>query len=169
MTDDVFWDLIGLIAAEAADGQAAIEPVVNALASMDVDGITAFDDALAGKLFALDTRRHAEQWATDSPPFSADGFLYARCWVVARGRDHYEHVMNDPAAMPPDRPEFEFEDLHYVPEYAFKRKTGGDYTYLPTPSPETFSNADGWPGLEHGAFYLPRNQPPDADSPGGIA
>jgi hypothetical protein len=44
--------------------------------------------------------------------------------------------------------EYTFEPLLYLPEEAYRFKTGrDDYQHTPTIWCETFSNAEGWPGI----------------------
>ena len=44
--------------------------------------------------------------------------------------------------------EFTFEPLLYLPDRAWKHKTGrDDLDYYPDTWSETFSNPDGWPGV----------------------
>lgn len=72
---------------------------------------------------------------------SADDFLYARCAVVAEGRNYYEKVLNDSSQMPED---IVFEPLLYLADDAFEMKTGIPFNYVPTYNYETQSNKLGW-------------------------
>ncbi len=112
---------------------------------MSIEEIQQFDDILASKLFALDTKAHAAEIGEgayrEGELFSADMFLYARCAVVANGRDVFEAVIGDPSSFPKD---LEFESLLYVAAAAYEKKTGDDYTHSPKPSYETYSNREGW-------------------------
>ena len=145
MNEQLFWSLIGDLDWSAeGDDDAVIEPVVTRLASLGVETITAFDELLAKKLFALDTREHAEnigRYGIGGSYFSPDNFLYARCVVVANGRDTFEEVIRDPTLFPRD---LEFEALLSIPSHAFERLTGDEYAYTTSVSPETFSNTEGW-------------------------
>ena len=73
--------------------------------------------------------------------FSADGFLYSRCVVVANGKVVYERILADPSQMPKD---MEFEALLSMAWKAFEKKTGKEYDRLTRVSFETFSNKVGW-------------------------
>jgi hypothetical protein len=94
---------------------------------------------------SFDTKAHAsnigEYAYTAGSGFSVDWFLYARCCVVANGRDSFKAVLADPRAMPKD---MEFESLLYVATTAHERKTGRPLNYEPSVSFETFSNEKGW-------------------------
>jgi hypothetical protein len=74
-------------------------------------------------------------------PFSPDWFLYVRSCIVANGRSTFEQVLADPKEMLKD---LELEALLYVASKAYARKTGKEFTYVPSTSYETFSNDAGW-------------------------
>lgn len=75
----------------------------------------------------------------------SDGFLYARCAVLANGKDFYDKILNQPDLMPQ---EISFEPILYLAEHAYRLKTGkDDYDYLPGICYETFGNEKGWPTL----------------------
>ena len=104
-----------------------------------------FADVLSKKLYALDGRIYAEQigqsaWSPDHY-FSVDNFLYARCCVVANGKDLYEQVLHQPDLWPKD---ITFETLLYVPAMAYERKTGQDWDYISAFPIETYSNEAAW-------------------------
>jgi hypothetical protein len=145
--EQTFWELIESFDwSRTGDDEAVVEPAVARLASLSVEEIHAFDEILAEKLYALDTEGHARNLGEDSYTgpgggFSVDGFLYARCVVVANGRAYHEDVVADPSQMPED---MEFESLLYVARAAFERKTGQEYDFSPSVSFETFSNERGW-------------------------
>ena len=68
--------------------------------------------------------------------------LYARCCVVANGRDFYESVLSDPAEFPNDT---DFEALLELASAAHELKFGKVPDPFDTPvSYETFSNQAGW-------------------------
>ncbi len=127
------------------DDAAVVQPVVNELATMSVEEVRQFDDILASKLFALDTRAHATEIGEGSyvegEHFSVNMFLYARCVVVANGQEVFDAVVADPKSFPKD---LEFESLLYIAAAAYEKKTGENYTHSPMPSYETYSNKDGW-------------------------
>src|SRR3989442_490261 len=124
MDDGAFWDLIEkLDRRDEEDEEAVVEPLVRALALLPDAEIGSFQEILAQKLYDLDGRAWAREsgpkiWLGDQDQVSADAFLYARCAVVARGRDAYAAVRADPGQMPK---EDEFESLLYVASTAYER------------------------------------------------
>jgi len=147
MEDADFWSLIALLDwSKTGDDAAVIEPAVSALAALKRSGLSLFEETLSYKLFLLDTREHARYSVSSESAdwergLSADGFLYARCVVVANGEEFYQSVLSDPSKMPKD---LEFESLLSISREAFLKKTGDDFDYSPGCSYETFSNRDGW-------------------------
>lgn len=147
MDEAGFWELISLLDwARAGDDDRVLEPVVSALAERTPDEIQGFHDVLALKLHALDGRMWARQsgpsiWWGEPASLSPDGFLYARCVVVANGREFLERVLSSPDAMPKD---MEFESLLYVAARAMERRTGRAGQLDTSVSYETFANASGW-------------------------
>lgn len=147
MSEDAFWRIIGLLNwKKLGDDDAVIRPAVIALSQMSVEDIQRFEDLMAEKLFALDTAAHAREigagaYEDERKHFSVDEFLYARCVVVANGRDAFATILADPKQMPKD---CEFEVLLTVAAEAFAKKTGEEFDYHSPISYETFSNRDGW-------------------------
>lgn len=151
MSEQQFWDIIGKLDWRQEEDEAIMAPAVKALSQYSEKEIHEFSEILAEKLYALDGRRFAEQlggdsWTEDgSKHFSVDLFLYARCCVVANGKETYEQVLHDPARMPKG---YTFESLLYLANDAWKLKTGQyNYSHIPEVWYETFSNLDGWPGI----------------------
>ncbi len=146
LSEEQFWQIIDVLDWEqAGDYEAVIAPAVAHLAAMPVSYIYQFQDKLSEKLYALDTREHAQNtgsgsWTPDGP-FSVDEFLYARCCVVANGHQTYEEALHDPAQMPEN---MDFEGLLYLASDAYQLKTGKEWAYVPVVSYETFSNERGW-------------------------
>lgn len=138
-----FWRVIDKIDWSKKGNENKIAPAVNTLAQMPVASICLFADKLSAKLFQLDTRAHANTYAANEPDnfISADDFLYARCAVIAEGKEYYEKVLNDPAQMPED---IVFEPLLYVANDAFEAKMNVPFNYVPTHNYETQSNKPGW-------------------------
>ena len=136
MNESTFWDLIESFDWDkTGDDNAVLEPACKALTAHDEDAIFDFDNMLAEKLHALDTRKHCRagymgQLDPDNGDdyISADGFLYSRCVVVANGRDFYASVLADPTKMPQG---LEFESLLSLPAFAYERKTGKEYAHVP--------------------------------------
>jgi len=148
MTDPEFWQLIALIDVSALDDNRedeAIEPLKAALRPKAESELFAFEEVLSQKLYSIDGQEFADN-AGDSGN-SDDGFLYARCYVVARGRDFYEAVKSDPHYMPKSIDQW-CEDLLYPHLVAWAEQTGNDqeaFPYEATVSYETGSNHDLWP------------------------
>ncbi|MFN0015214.1 MAG: DUF4240 domain-containing protein [Saprospiraceae bacterium] len=145
ITEDEFWQLITLLDWTQEDDDAAVvEPLIKELESRSLAHIYRFSDLLSEKLWNLDTRRHAQVFRDDPEEegyLSADDFLYARCAVVANGRDYYQRVLDYQIEMPA---ELTFEPLLYVAMTAYNRKTGKDFVAEPAFQYETYSNKKGW-------------------------
>ncbi len=172
MDENTFWEIIAFFDwDETGNDDAVMEPACKALSAMDEDAIFRFDDILAEKLHALDTREHCRAcYAGELNPddgddyISADDFLYSRCVVVVNGREFYDSVLADPTKMPQN---MEFEALLSLPQSAFERKTGQPYDHAPLVSYESFQNAVGWaatpdtrPGKYTGSDIPPGNRHP---------
>jgi hypothetical protein len=148
MNDVTFWEIIAMLNWKAAgDDDAVIRPAAMALSTFSEGDIFHFDDILAEKLYQLDGEIFAREigehsYKGSSEDFSADYFLYARCAVVANGKQLFEQVLADPTRMPKD---LEFEALLTLASAAFQSRTGSDnYPHVSEISYETFSNAEGW-------------------------
>lgn len=142
MNEDRFWSIIALLDwTKAGNDDAVIEPAVRTLSSLPESAILAFYDLLSEKLYLLDGRVYAEYSVPEKASISSDLFLYARCCVVANGRDFYEEVLNNPANFPKD---LFFEALLNIPERAWFRKTGTSMEHLPRYIYETGFNPNGW-------------------------
>lgn len=116
-----FWRVIDTIDWSKKGAENKVSPAVKLLAEMPVSSLYLFADKLSAKLYHLDTRNHANAYAAQEPDnfVSADDFLYARCAVVAEGKEYYEKVLNDPSQMPED---IVFEPLLYLADDAFELK-----------------------------------------------
>ena len=150
MDDATFWGMIGKLDwGHEDDDDAVVEPLVRALALLPDAEIGGFQETLAQKLYDLDGRAWAREsgdeiWLGEPDQVSIDGFLDARCAVVAHGRDMYDSVRANPTLMPKNE---SFESLLYVAQGAYERKTGLQWDDLDDTevSYETFSNEAGWP------------------------
>ncbi len=149
MHADAFWRLIALIdqpQLAASDESGALAPLQAALEEVEIAELFAFDELLARALYELDTPSHLDGSGASST--SSDGFLYVRCWVVARGLEHYVAVRKDPALMPQSLEEW-CEPLLLVAQEAWAAKTGADpadYPHISTVSYETGANQAAWRG-----------------------
>ena len=144
MTSDDFWKLIDKIdrqTLQKGEGfdEEAVEPLIGVISDLSRDELEAFEEHLANALHELDGRRFAEA-AGDT---GDDAFLYARCFVVAMGRDTYNRTIHDPTLMPKSTDEW-CEPLLYVAGAAWQRKTGEDWDYSPRVNFETGSNTAQW-------------------------
>ena len=141
-----FWAIVDKLNWEnEEENEAILEPAIAYLAAQSVRHIFEFADLLSEKLYALDARIYAQNigedaWLPDAY-FSVDNFLYARCCVVANGKDAFLEVLKNPHKMPKD---ITFEDILYVASTAYTRKMGKKYIYSPTFPIETYSNKEGW-------------------------
>ncbi|MCW5923787.1 MAG: DUF4240 domain-containing protein [Saprospiraceae bacterium] len=150
LSEKQFWSLMELLDwSKEGDSNAVIEPVVEALSKHPLRHIYEFQDILSEKLHRLDSRAHAENTGenayveTDGNNsfFSTDEFLYARCCVVANGREAYEKVLQNPELMPKN---LAFEALLRIARLAYQRKTGQHFRYVPAFNIETYGNREGW-------------------------
>lgn len=147
MNNNEFWQLISLIDVDALDEgneEAAVEELTEQLSTKNEKVIGEFEEYLSQYLYALD----GEKWCNESGESrdSSDGFLYARCYVVAKGKDHYEAVMNNPSLMPISLDEWA-EPLLFVAARAWAEATGNDeedFKLYGSVSYETGSNEAQW-------------------------
>jgi hypothetical protein len=142
-----FWQLIDQIDREALDDgneDAAVEPLIRALTAWTESEIASFEDHLAYVLYDLDGQRYADEAGPSGK--SGDGFLYARCYVVAKGHDYYDSVRANPKNMP-KRLEQWCESLLYVPQRSWAIVTERDeneWNRVTPVSYETGSNYLQW-------------------------
>ena len=143
LSDEQFWEIIGLLDWSKKKRSEIIAPAVKALSMMPMASIYLFHDKLSEKLYLLDTRAHAAGYLKkqDDDYLSVDDFLYVRCAVVAEGKQYYEEILNNPSEMPID---IDFEHLLSLADDAYQLKTGKEFNYFPIFNYETHSNAEGW-------------------------
>lgn len=151
MTWREFWTLIDVLDGRADDDRCT--RLAEVLAQRSPVGITGFGERLAEALHRLDQRQFgllpvAGMGRPDDPfPQSGDHFLYARCAVVAAGREVYESVFEDPARFSPfTAPTAQGESLLYVAPQAYERVTGEEWHRATRYSFESYANRDGWQG-----------------------
>ena len=153
MTDDAFWELISLLDHEKlGDDDAVVRPVVDALRrrapgeNSRVRRPACREVARASTPEArCDVHMGRYAFGRRKERFSPDLFLYARCAVIAGGREAYEQVMANPKGFPKD---LEFEAILSIAATAFREATGEEYTHVTATDYETFQNRQGWPGLK---------------------
>ncbi|MFN0034565.1 MAG: DUF4240 domain-containing protein [Saprospiraceae bacterium] len=142
LNEERFWDIISLLDwSKEGNDDAVIEPAVRQLSRLPESSILSFYDLLSEKLYLLDSRVYAEHSVSAKESISSDLFLYARCCVVANGREFYEEVLKNPAAFSKD---LFFEALLDIPERAWFRKTGSSLEHQPKYIFETGFNPNGW-------------------------
>lgn len=145
--EDFFWVVIDALDwSQGEDDEAVLKPAIHKLSQESLANIFQFDEILSEKLYRLDGKKYAEHLGAyayrEGENFSTDHFLYARCCVVANGRQFYESVLEDPARIPK---EHTFESLIYLAQKAYEFKTGNeDYNFVPSYCIETFCNPEGW-------------------------
>ena len=149
VTEDQFWTVIGAIDNPAAMNEDRESEIADGIAGRlrphGVEALSAFEEHLAEKLYRIDTRAHCDAGGDASN--SSDGFLYARCFVVACGREVYEAVATDPRQMP-TRSDQWLEPLLFVGANVHAELTGNDIEDWQPETRfdyETGSNRDGWP------------------------
>jgi hypothetical protein len=135
LPDEMFWSLIELIDMRKKN---PMRGLIEKLKESPVEIIYSFEETLSHKLFQLDTPEHAGQ---SEEYLSPDVFLYARCAVVANGRDFYEMVLKN--ASPIDL-EDDAEELLEVASEAYEKKTDEPFDYVSTYDYETYSNKSAW-------------------------
>lgn len=141
MSEATFWEIIHTLAWEKPeDNDAILQPAVQQLAQYSQTAILTFHDLLSEKLYLLDGKKFADN-ASSQKSISADLFLYARCFVVASGKALYYQTLNNASRFPKD---MFFDDLLYLPEYAWTMKTGQVFNHLPKYMYETGFNSSGW-------------------------
>ena len=147
MDQPQFWQLISKIDRQAlrdGDEEGAVEPLIDELSQRSEADIQQFEALLAQALYDLDGKAHADEAGESGG--SGDGFLYARCWVIARGQKFYEGVRANPKKMPKSLESW-CEPLLYAARQAWAISTGNDeddWAYETPVSYETGSNAALW-------------------------
>ena len=116
------------------------------LSKLSEQQIKAFEDILSEKLFLLDGEMYAKHigdhgYRDADAAFSVDGFLYARCMAVARGKSTYEKILEKPSEMVKNE---DFEPLLDLAGLAYFQKTGKELDHIPAFIYETFANSKGW-------------------------
>ena len=148
MTREEFWHHIDSIDKEAlreGDEDSAIAPLEEQLTSLSVAELEAFEEHLAQCLYALDGQVFADEAGESGD--SDDAFLYARCFVVAQGKERYEATLASPQLMPKTLDGW-CEGLLYPQRNAWARLTGKDeseWEFDSSVSYESGSNEELWP------------------------
>lgn len=153
MTWADFWALTATLNGEATE--ANCRRLAKELSRRPLPDIIGFAERHAEALYRLDQEKFgslpvADMTDAKGEPFpqSGDSFLYARCAVVAAGRDVWESVFSDAGAFAPyTSTEYDGERLLYVPDEAYELATGKEWDRATRYCFESFSNEDGWPHL----------------------
>jgi hypothetical protein len=147
MNNEEFWQLISLIDIDAlneGDEEVAVEALTEKLSTKNEKEIGEFEELLSQYLYKIDGKKWCDESGESSD--SADGFLYARCYVVARGREFYEAVLSNPSLMPKSSDEWA-ETLLFVAAQAWAEATGNEeenFELFASVSSETGSNDAQW-------------------------
>ncbi|MGI5250845.1 DUF4240 domain-containing protein [Actinacidiphila glaucinigra] len=153
MTWAEFWALIATLNGEAT--QENCQRLAEELGRRSVPDIIGFAERHAEALYRLDQEKFGSLPVVDLTarhgrpfPQSGDGFLYARCAVVAAGQAVWESVFFDIDKFRPyTSTECDGEWLLYVPDKAYELATGEEWDRSTQYCFESFSNRDGWPHL----------------------
>ncbi len=116
--------------------EAVLQSLHRATEDFSAEELTALDRVVERKLYDIDRQDVHE--VTDG---SDDGFLYARGFIVALGREFYEAVARDPRVAVPDA---ECEALCYFFAHLHADRFGGFPGTGSGISRETATNAAGW-------------------------
>ncbi len=144
MTLDDFWKLIEDVdgaALQSGEGHEdeAVEPLIQSLMALDKEELQFFHEHLAQALHDVDGRRYYDT----AGDIGDDGFLHARCFVVAMGREVYERTLNNPDLMPKGLAHW-CEPLLYVAASAWEKRTGETLEFDAKVNFETGSNTSLW-------------------------
>lgn len=148
MNELEFWSVIAMLDwKETGDDEAVVKLAVDYLSTRADSEIFQFEELLTQYLHGLDTQAHAKEigeyaYVNEDVHFSVDLFLYARCVVVANGKELFDRVLKNPAQFPKD---IEFEAILYIAQNAFELKHDNkDWEYFSSLSYETYANSNGW-------------------------
>lgn len=147
MDENEFWNIISMFNWDhEGDDDKVLESAIHYLSSKPNEAMYRFIDILSKHLYDLDGIAYAKNigedaYVDENTYFSVDNFLYARCVVVANGKDYYNKVLNNPKLMPED---LEFEALLYVADEAYEIKNDETFEYVSAYDFETFSNKEQW-------------------------
>jgi hypothetical protein len=142
-----FWNLISFIdiaALDEGDEDTAVEPLQEALEGKSERELFEFEEQLSLHLYAIDGEIYAKNAGESGG--SDDGFLYARCYVVAKGRKFFENVKSDPTSMPKSIEQW-CESLLYPHREAWAKLMKSDaseWPFFASVSYETASNPELW-------------------------
>ena len=136
-----FWELMELIDWSKEGDEQKVQPLKIALQNTSASTIQQFSEQLAQSLHQLDGPQYFDALRKRKYGISADTFLYARCWVVAKGKSFYEDVLKSPEKMSVSD---DFEVLLYVGKEAYEQATSEAYDFIPSVMYESFFNKKLW-------------------------
>lgn len=137
----LFWQLIKKIDWSKDSAEERLKPLLETLKEAEVDTINKFSEQLAQALHRLDGPAYYEVLKSREQGVSADTFLYARCFVVAKGNAFFEMVLQHPEKMMTAE---NFEAILYLTQEAYQQKTGEAYNFFPSVVYESFFNEKLW-------------------------
>ncbi len=149
--ENAFWDIIDSLDWNKSNEEAILEPATVKLSKLSEKEIIRFREILAEKLYMLDSLSIAKNigefsYKNEEDYFSADSFLYARAFIVARGKEFFYKVISNPECTPKDS---YLESILYLPNLAQQLKTGKyDFDANTRFCYETYSNKSAWLPLE---------------------
>jgi hypothetical protein len=127
MDEDHYWAMIDESIKNSHDGESQRENLITQLEQLEPEEIIKF--RLKTDKLLYDTYT-SEMWCAAyllNGGCSDDGFEYFRLWLVLRGKDVYEAAKENPdwlvTQLDEGREAGFFEDLWYVADYAFDRRT----------------------------------------------
>jgi hypothetical protein len=147
MDDSRFWSIIEAGGKKAiSDPEPQITAVRKELTKLTPEELREFQHLYNEKL------AHAYTWDLWGAAYlinggcSDDGFHYFRSWLISRGRAAYEAALENPDTLAgltdPDRDDYEFEELAYVPLEVYEELTGKEMTTIELRWPENPRGAE---------------------------
>ncbi|MBP7862672.1 DUF4240 domain-containing protein [bacterium] len=107
MNEDEFWTFISMISQKAllrGEETKAVEKLSNVLTRLSKSELESFQKLFAQMLDRIDDKSYRNECPGSQ---SDDTFLYARCFVIGRGREHFYKVLHNPKLMPKGEESFE--------------------------------------------------------------
>ena len=157
MDDATFWEITDSFDwSKLGDDHAVMRPAIDRLKKLTEADLQAFDEILAQKLYALDTKAHADPTGFGTTHASVDTFLYQRCVAVINGRDYYEKRLTHQEPLEND---LHFESILHLTYLASIEMGLDDYFPDQSVSYETFSNEAGWQDTDFPDELPPGHKP----------
>ncbi len=122
MTEEQFWQIVGMSQKDSSDCESQTEELQTLLSKRSPQGIVEFDCIFQQKLIESYTW---DLWGVAyliNGGCSDDGFKYFRCWLIEQGVEAYRKAIADPQSiidiLKGDEEELECEGLMYASSYA---------------------------------------------------